>query len=160
MRKLTHWLSSAWTWLCDRIMFRHVALCHLANGLGWADARYEATTFMEAVYAQRHADYLNQVKAWAAYMRQCQIEMAEQIQTKWLPEVTAKIKGGNAGAEYLADIRSVLAEVQRVSKEVGFIDWHLVDALAEVERRLDAMDEIETLLGEASGQASERAGVG
>ena len=159
MRDLMHWLSCTWTWLCDRIMFQYVAVCHLANGLSWADARYEAANFMEGVYAQRHVDYLNQVKAWAAYMRQCQIEMAEQIQTKWLPEVTAKIKGGNAGAEYLADIRSVLAEVQRVSKEVGFIDWHLVDALAEVERRLDATVDVQRILDEASGQVSGQARV-
>ena len=137
MRDLIPWLSGAWTWLCDRIMFRYVAVCHLANGLSWADARCEAATFMESVYAQRHAEYLNQVKAWASYMRQCQTEMAEQISSKWLPEVADTIKGGNASAEYLADIRAVLAEVQRVSSEVGFIDWHLVDALAEVERRLE-----------------------
>ena len=159
MRELTHWLSSAWTWLCDRIMFRYVAVCHLANGLDWADARYEAATFMEAVYAQRHADYLNQVKAWAAYMRCCQVQMAEHIRSEWLPEVSDKIKSGNAGAEYLADIRAVVAEVQRVSNEVGFIDWHLVDALADVERRLDAMDDVQRILDQASGQVTGQARV-
>jgi len=141
MRKAMEWFDDRWSWVADWIWFYYIALSHLVNGLDWQDAKDEAAELMNELHEQRYQDWMEGEKERKAECRRIQGELAEEIK-KAVPEVMEMQRD----PEYVASARAALAELRQDVGESGV-------AVVEL---LDAMDDVQRILDQTTGQVTEQ----